>query len=550
MKKQHGMMTKATSSMKRVTTILCIFCFFIGIGMHVTAAEPEQASFYEDGDVVGFIGDSITHSTYTTINYVNVLSMYYISRFPQHQIEFRNLGASGYKVSDVLNIFDQDPALQGINKAVIMLGTNEAILGISPTKYISNMEELIGRLKEQGLEGEDILILTPPICDETCSMNYNKQGKKVWTYEDRLLEYMDLLESKTTEWGVGYLDIHTSMSDLTEEMQKENPDNSLTTDCIHPKPMGHILIAYDILQWQGAGSKPLSGIDVTEEAEVQASRCDFTDFYRSEKGLCWGYQSEVLPMAFLEELIAFQEFLEKAGMLFKESLQIKGLSENTAYRVFMGETELGSFSGLELEEGINLSGLGTHPMQEKMQQIADLSAKRHRESVKYRNVWVEIGMQRAVYEPEPILAAYENWRSQDEKLRNKMYATALDMSGYGYQMCVVEEGYSPEDLLREKKEAEERAKIEAEERARIEAEEQARREAEEQARKEAEEKEAREKAKQEAEARRAAEEKAAKEHLVMKIGMGISVGVIGILAIFTTIRRNKKEKDNENEKAA
>ena len=160
--------------MKKIIIFLCVVICSICFETNVGAAESGETFYFEDGDVVGFIGDSITHCTYTSVSYVNVMNLYYISRFPEEQIEFRNIGNSGYKAVDVLSVYDQDPALRGINKAVIMLGTNEAILKYSTEQYINSMESLINRLKEDGIKGEDILVLSPPICDEEGSRNLRK----------------------------------------------------------------------------------------------------------------------------------------------------------------------------------------------------------------------------------------------------------------------------------------------------------------------------------------------------------------------------------------
>ena len=134
--------------------LFIIFCFWAAVVIRAEAsASAPELSLYEDGDIVGFIGDSITHVTYSSLSYVEMMDQYYQSCFPGRSVEFRNLGTDGFKAMDVLNIYDQDFAFQGINKAVIMLGTNEAILGISTEEYIKNMEDLVGRLKESGLGG-------------------------------------------------------------------------------------------------------------------------------------------------------------------------------------------------------------------------------------------------------------------------------------------------------------------------------------------------------------------------------------------------------------
>ena len=242
-------MTKRLSPIKQNSwkLLLALFwaCLWLSAGARAEASQETYPPF-EDGGVVGFIGDSITHVTYRSQGYVDMLEEYYLSRFPGRDVEFRNLGADGHKITDFLKIYDSDPAFRGLSRAVIMLGTNEAILKIAPEEYIGNMETLVARLKEDGLAGEDILILSSPICDQNCSKNFDKNGNMRWTYEGRLLEYLELLETKTAEWGVGYLNLHTPMAELTEEIQREDASNTLTTDCIHPNALGHRLIAFSI----------------------------------------------------------------------------------------------------------------------------------------------------------------------------------------------------------------------------------------------------------------------------------------------------------------
>lgn len=471
---------------QRILFSLCLLfwavCLGIGMGVRAEAAETGCLSFYEDGDVVGCIGDSITHVTYGSMSYVEMLDQYYLSRFPERRIEFRNLGAAGYKAGDILNIYDQDPAFRGIDKAVIMLGTNEAILGYSPEDYIGDMERLIERLKEDGLEGEDILILSPPLCDQNCALNY-RNGRPRWTFEDRLLAYMERLEAEAEKWGIYYLDFHTPMAELTARLQKENAGNTLTTDCVHPDAAGQRLIAYYILQAQGAKGEPLSEISVSDQQEITAVRDEVTDFYRGARGMKWTWRTETLPVAATDDLTAFRALFDEGNVVYRKTLRVVGFSEDALYRVLMGETELGSFTGKELEGGIDFSVLEGYK-QDALRQVYDLEKKRHQAAVAYRNMWIEVMMQRAVYTQEQIQTEYERWRASDERLRSEISAIVAENTEDALCMVIVEEGYSAEELEQEAlraKESAEQARREAAERARKEARERARKEAAERA---------------------------------------------------------------------
>lgn len=530
----------------KLSLILCLLLQ----GMPVQAEPLSSASpdFYSNNEVVGFIGDSITYASYTPLSYMDILNLFYLSLFPDRQIEFRNISAGGYKISDVLNIYDQDPAFDGLDKAVIMLGTNEAILGISTEEYISNMDALIGRLKEDGLEGSDILLLSPPVCDENCSLNFTKNGSKKWAFESRVLEYMDQLETKSAQWGVRYLDLHTPMAALTETMQQEDPGNTLTTDCIHPNAAGQVLIACSILQTQGADPEVLSQLHVPEDGEPQTQGNTISDFYRGEKGLCLTLAPEVLPLANRSEFTAFRELMNRytsSGALFQQRFSIQGLLEEDSYCLRAGDEELGNFTGKELAEGIDMGALETNPRQQAMQQAASLCRQRHREVVEARDMWIEVMMQRASFTPEQIQAAYETWRAKDDALNSEIYAITGKLADDVLRITVTAQGYLPEELEQDAQEAKEAARKAQEEQDAREAQEAARKAAEAQAAKEAE--EAARKAAQEQAAKEAAEA-AAREQAVLEsrkrlllwgsLAGGALLLCLGILGIF--LRKKKR----------
>lgn len=540
---------------KRLQTVIIVLlavCLWSGAKESASAA-TESFSFYEDGDVVGFIGDSITHVKYSSLSYVEILEAYYLSRFPGENTEFRNVGTAGYKAVDVLNIYDKDPALQGINKAVIMLGTNEAILDFSTEEYLGNMGELVERLKGNGLAGEDILIVTPPICDENCAVNRDKNGNARWAFEDTVLAYSEALEANVQEWGVNYLDIHTPMAELTEAMQRAEAGSTLTTDGIHPNAVGQRLIAYYILRAQGAGEEPLAEISIPEEGEVRVCGGEISDFYRGEKGLCWTWRPNTYPVAGADGALQFRGLSEEADLLYQNQLQAAGLSEEGSYRVLMGEADLGSYTGSALAEGIDIGMLEAHPQQEAMRRVDALSKARHQNVVKYRDVWIEIAMQRSVYIPEEVQAQYESWKAEDDRLQNEMYAVMEGLQDRVFRMSVIEEGVLPEELEQEAeatRKAAEEARAAEEEAARKAAEEQARREEEEAraAEEEAARKAAEEAARREKEtAAKAAEEAARKEAeeqalLRKRIVLGTGVGMSGILVVVWIWRQRRKNR--------
>lgn len=100
-------MKRVGRKIRRTVILLCVFCLSRGIIVWAVQEEsPKTFSFYEDGDVVGIIGDSITHVQYGPVSYIEALYHYYLCQFPEREIEFRNLGTANYKASGISSIVD------------------------------------------------------------------------------------------------------------------------------------------------------------------------------------------------------------------------------------------------------------------------------------------------------------------------------------------------------------------------------------------------------------------------------------------------------------
>ena len=507
---------------KRIISLLCILALCGGLAAQaeVVYAKPDKKdaeseagdkeedkeigfTFYEDGDVVGFIGDSITHVEYSSISYVEFLYNFYLSRFPDRKVEFRNLGVSSYKASDILDIYDRDPAFEGITKAVILLGMNEALEKVPTEDYILNMEHLVKRLKRSGLKGEDILVLSPTPYDQTCKANFDKEGNPYRMTDDTLTEFTEQLAVKTKEWKVHYVDLHTPMLELTAKLQEEDENNTMTIwDCVHPSAMGEMAMAYYILKAQGADGQVASIIS-PESGEVQAVHREITDFYKGENGLRWTMKAETLPMAMTYEFQEFHQWFDLVGELNQEILKVEGMEAETPYILTVGETQVGTFTGKELEEGVNLALQETYPLEASMLEAETLNQQWHENSAEYRRIVRFATMAKPTHTNEQMLEAHEIWEIRDKELREGMYEIAREAVSQPIKVTLIREGYSPEDLEQEAVEALKQAKIQERE--------------EEAARKEAEK----------------AQEEAARKELIKKVAMGAAIGVAVLILIIS-----------------
>ena len=401
----------------------------------------EEDVMFQDGDVVGFIGDSITHAEYTDVNYVEFLYQYYLSCFPDRDIEFRNLGTASYTAQDVLESYDRDPAFQEINKAVILLGMNEAIQEISTDVYISFMEKLITRLQADGLRGVDILVLAPTPYDQTCALNYDKNGRPYQTSDDRLSAYTEQLETRAEEWGVQYMDLHTPMKKMFMEVQKEDAKRTLTQgDCIHPGEFAHMIMAYEILKWQGADEVSAEIIVPVElEDELQ-------NVYRSDRGVRLTWKPKRLPAFASDEFLKLCVQIPSAETLGWEMVRVEGLLKTTDYEVALEDWGLGSFTGQELADGIDLADGDENPLKKTTKEIDEKIRKRQKLVAEYRNA-VYIAAEEGTKEAwEQLKGTWENWQNVDRKLREEIENQMREAVSTTYTISITAEGYSKELL--------------------------------------------------------------------------------------------------------
>ena len=403
---------------------------------------------FEDGDVVGFIGDSITHVEYTGISYQEFLYNYYITRYPQWTLEFRNLGTASYKASDAVALYGdtdgiQDPAIEGITKAVVMFGMNEALDGVSADVYVENMRRLVQVLEERGLASEDIILVAPTPYDQTRSSNYAEDGGLIQYTDNLICQYVPELEALAQELGTYYVDLHTPMLWVTELVQDIFPDDTLTvTDNVHPNAMGNTLAGYFFLYQQGADNV-VSQVTIQEENKTATEHASVKKLKRDgDSYLQFRYQTESLPMAVSYEFHEATQYFEIVDAISWQDLTVEGLEPEMSYTVYMDETAVTTATGAELAEGINLTDCDWNPLQVAAKEMEVLNQEWHRLSSEYRSVVRDATREDSALTQADVDEAYETWAVGTEAVRGEMYAIVRESAAKTYKVEIVREDYT------------------------------------------------------------------------------------------------------------
>lgn len=309
----------------------------------VSAAAP-----FKDGDRVVFFGDSITHGGF----YGEYLNLFYATRFPARNIWFSNSGWAGAAAQQGLWSVADDIVAKKPTVVTVMFGMNDIARHLWPRigdtaelarwresairSYDARMDELIRRVRTEAGNPE-IIYFTPSPYDQTCLIG-GKPSEIVCN--DGLAILADHVRSWAKRDGAVCVDLQKRMLEVNSAYQAGDPSASIisTRDRIHPGPLGHAIMLYEILKAQGAEG-------VVAEIERDAGGTDSMAFSCTEKSLPFPLSDKMRDVL---RLVPFEHDFDR------EILRIKNLKDGN-YTVKIDNAEVGSWTSAELAEGVNLA---------------------------------------------------------------------------------------------------------------------------------------------------------------------------------------------------
>lgn len=252
--------------MKRFNVYLCCL-MLIASASRTRANEPFE---FRDGDRIVFLGDSITQNG----DYPRLVECYLLSRFPAWKLTFRNVAWNSDRAW--LHQRMQDINLNG---DVMLKTTGE------------EQEQLRARMVGHGL-ARDVLPLQPSVVMIMFGANDVRDGEhalrlhiaslqdivtKLRQTNCRVIVLSASPEEPGSEWNVKheqfaaavhamaerekvtFVDIFHPVLKAVQEAKRVDASFGYTTDGVHPRPAGHLMIARAILQGLGLDPSTLSG---------------------------------------------------------------------------------------------------------------------------------------------------------------------------------------------------------------------------------------------------------------------------------------------------
>ncbi len=203
-----------------------------------------EETVLRDGDLVAICGDSITDQKIYSV----FIQQYLMLCQPASNLQAMQFGVGGEKVSGFpgrldIEVLPFKPEIvttcYGMNDGGYKLMTPETM-----EAFRNGTITVIRKLKAAGTR--KILIGSPGAVDT------NSSNQRIWSYNPVLAEFGVAAREIAQSEGVIFVDVHNTMMEAMGKAQaKLGKDFVFALDGIHPKPNGHLVMAYAFLKALG-----------------------------------------------------------------------------------------------------------------------------------------------------------------------------------------------------------------------------------------------------------------------------------------------------------
>jgi endoglucanase len=342
-----------------------------------------NAKEFQDGDVVCFLGDSITHGG----RYPFCILECYATRYPDRKLIFHNCGISGDTATGALKRLDWDLLDRKPNKTAIMLGMNDvgrSLYGNDKPNaqrlkmrkdrieaYKASMEKLAEILKKNNIE---IIYITPSPYDQTAEI----EKKNLFGVNDALGECAEFCRVEAEKNKAGLVDFHKPMTELNLKHQGNDPKYTLIgKDRVHPGGLGHFVMAYFFLKDQGVpGIVSSVSLDYKDARLLAEKNCKVSKLVKKGNAISFDCLERSLPIPVSQYYQEADKLVPLTKDLNNEMIVVADLP-NGSYELSIDGKKILKADAKNWGEGVNIATLPT-PMQEQAAKVHELVMEKYK----------------------------------------------------------------------------------------------------------------------------------------------------------------------------
>lgn len=380
---------------------------FVALATVGTLSVHAQVAPFKKGDRVVFVGNSITDGGH----YHSYIWLYYMTRFPDQRIDVLNAGIGGDVAANILSRFDGDVTTKRPTVIALTFGMND-------TKYFEYLkpgaDEMAGKAVQTSFENyqqiekklkampavRKILMSSSPYDETTKGKGNYYPGKSRAML--RVAEFQEAAAKKNS-WE--FLDFNRPMTAINQQFQQK--DSTFTIcggDRIHPGQDGHMVMAYIFLKNQGFANKEVADVvvDAAKKNVQRAANSTVTNLSVTGSALQFDYLAKALPYPLdtvprgwgattrQSEVVNLVPFTKEFN---REVFTVKGLKADKQYLLLIDKDTVGTFSGAQWNEGVNLAEISATPQYQQATAVMLLNEERWELERRFRqHAWVEFNI--------------------------------------------------------------------------------------------------------------------------------------------------------------
>lgn len=338
------------------------------------AAEP-----FKDGDDVVFYGDSITHGGW----YHTYLWEYYVTRYPESRITFRNAGVGGDNAKTAQHRFADDVAAYRPTDVVVMFGMNDVrrdLFASSQTERVVDERKKAAGIYRANLEAIDELIgkaaiprvyrLTPTPYEDTAVLE--TRAPRMIGCNAGLGQLAEVVRERAAVAGGTLVDFHSALNAYNRDKQEKDPTFTIIgPDRVHPQFEGHLLMAYTFLKAQNAdGLVSDIGLDYARQEVEKARKATVSDVRWDSGEFSFTVLEKSLPMPIDPRARRLLEDIPLVRDLNQEILAVRSLPRGT-WALEIDGVRVAEATPDAWERGLNLSMNEKTPQHMQAQRVHD-----------------------------------------------------------------------------------------------------------------------------------------------------------------------------------
>jgi lysophospholipase L1-like esterase len=338
-----------------------LFLFVLLVAAAPLHAEGTKPFFFQKGDRVVFLGDSITEQ----YQYSNDIELYLTTRFPGWTILFLNAGIGGDTANGGASRFQKHVLDETPTAVTINFGMNDGGYGPFDQKrndlYVQKTTEMLEMAKKAGVR---VALISPNCVDPRAQPKVDFK-----LYRETQKQFYAPLKEIAEKQGAVFVDQYATTRSALEKMAADDPEARKAKpfgDGFHTASPGGLLMAHAILTGLNA---PAVVTDVTiDGGKTKTEHCQVANLDVKEDKVTFTRTDEAVPLPLQKDWEPILPYVNDLKDLNYYGLTIKGLKQGT-WGVLVDGTEVGRFSADDLAQGVNLGNLTTGPAYEFGQKV-------------------------------------------------------------------------------------------------------------------------------------------------------------------------------------